>query len=318
MFYPVIFSNYDDDISTMYTCPHCGSANDITVPWSDVIEEKCKVPGARSQFGPIEAPLPYPPFKHIIEIPLNLRSHFDAVCTICGKTVTAYLDCRAGGGHGEAVYAIAAVKVGDEYLVEGLKSQPPKRHYPVPPMFDPGRPTTQFLSEVWFNGAQWELAMPETWAVRRRGAHEFSTQYGAILRLGVSLNGTIIDANHMPLPSNAMPEFEQLLYKSAKSEIDNFEAPGPKLERYVMGQLTGYAYRVLEEDGRFRWCGHFGNGVYGIYVNLKAPIENEDYCIAASHAMLTSVRFHNKVVGKPTLPDPRDTPPTTLDASSRQ
>lgn len=316
MFYPVIFSNYDDSISAMYTCPHCGSAKDIAVAWKDVVEEKCIIPGAKSQFGPLEVPLPFPPFKRIIDIRLNLCSHFNAVCVACGKMVTAYLDCQAGGGHGEAIYAITAAKVGDEYVVEMLKSPPPKRYYPVPPAFDADRPTTQFLSEIWFNGAQWELAVPETWTVRHRGAHEFSTPYGAVLRLGVRLPGPIVGEDHMPLLSNSMPEFEQTLYENTKSQMDNFESPGTELERYVLGELTGYAYRVIEEDGRFRWCGHFSNGVFGIYVNLKAPPENEGYCIAATRAMLASVRFHDKAIGEPTLPDPRQTPPASPDAGT--
>lgn len=305
MFYPVNFSNYEDNLATMYTCPHCGSAADILVHWEDVVFEHSVVPEAKSQFGPLEIPLPLLPFKRTIEIPLNLWAHFDAVCAACEKKVTAYLDCQAGGGHGETLYAIAAAKVGDDYLVEGLKSPPPKRQYPVPPSFDPAGRTALFLSEVWFNGAQWELAIPESWSVNPRRRHDFSTPYGATLHFGVSLKGTIMGADHMPLPSDDMPEFEQTLYKSIKSQVDAFESPGTELRRYVLGELTGYAYRVLQEDGRFRWCGWFGNGVFGIYVNLKAPPQNETYCLAAAHAMLASMRFHDKAVGEPTLPDPR-------------
>jgi hypothetical protein len=314
MFYPVNFSNYQDNVAAMFTCPSCGAAADIAVSWKDVVHESCTVPGAKSQFGPMEVPVPFPPFKRTIDIPLNLWAHFDAACGACGKKVTAYLDCQAGGGHGESLYCIAAVKVGEDYVVEGFKSLPPKRHYPVPPAFDPAGSTTRFLSEVWFNGAQWELAMPEAWSVRRHGAHEFSTPYGALLRLGVSLPGKIMGADHMRLPSDDMPEFEQTLYKSTKSQADNFESPDTVVERYVLGELTGYAYRILLEDGRFRWCGFFGSGVFGMYVNLTAPPQNETYCVAATHAMLASVRFHAKAVGEPTLPDVRHTPPAAPDA----
>lgn len=313
MFYPVHFSNREDNLATMFSCPYCGFAADIVVHWEDVVFKQSTVPGARSQFGPLEVPDPFPPFKRRIEIPLNLWAHFDAICVVCAKSVTVYCDCQAGGQQGETQYIIAAAKVGDDYVVEGLKSPPPERHYPEPPPFDPAGPTIRFLSEVWFNGAQWELAIPEGWSARLHGAHEFSAPYGVLLRLGVSLPGKIMGADHIPLPSADMPEFEQTIYKSIKSQVDNFESRGIELKRYVLGELTGYAYRVPEEDGRFRWCGQFGNGLFGIYVNLSGPPQNETYCLAASHSMLSSVRFHNKAVGKPTLPDVQRNPPRGRD-----
>lgn len=301
MFFPVNFSNYDDYISTRFTCPHCSVSTDVNVSWKSVVHEHSTIGGAKSQFGPLEAPHPLFRYKMKIDVPLNLWAHVEVACPACFASVTAYFDCQAGGRHGESQYAIAAVKVGDEYIVDGLKSSPPERRYSKAPVFDAAVPTAPFYSQIWFNGGQWEMVIPEGWGCHYRGAHEFVSDHGAVLRLGVSGRGKLEGVGRMELPADDMPDFERDLYLVTKVQADNFHGSSP-LKREVFGVLTGYWYRGPREDGRVIWCGHFGNGTYGIYVSLVAPPVNEDYCLAAAGFMLASVQFHAQQVGPPSSP----------------
>lgn len=302
MFFPTNFSNIDDYLTTRFTCPHCGSSVDLALPQQSVVHGRSTVPGAKSQFGPVRYPLLFPiPYKFNIKIPLNLWAHVDITCASCGRTVTAYFDCQAGGRHGETLYAIAAVRVGDDYIVDGFKSPPPERDYPQAPRFDPAIPTAPCYSKVWFDGGQWEMSIPEGWGSHYRGGHEFSTDYGATLRLGVAGWPKLQGFDRIKLPTEDMPEHEQVLYRMTKMQADNFHGSAP-LERQVCGAHTGYWYRSAREDGKIMWCGYVGDGVHSIYVSLTAPAENESYCLDAARFMLASLHFHTSQVGPPSSP----------------
>ncbi len=303
MFYPVHFSNYDDAFATMFDCPSCQAANDVVLPWSALVPGSPHIEGAKSQFGPIEYTSPLMPgLKQRIDIPLNICGHIAVACPSCTKTVTVYLDGQAGGRHGEMQYIIAAVKVGEGWVLEGLKSPPPKRVYPIAPAFDPKGPAFRFLSEVWFNGWQWELSCPEGWGTRRHGAHEFSNAYGALLRLGVAGRGTSSGPEVSPPPLAEWPAHEKDDYRSARIQADNWDRQEVEIKRYELGALTGFAYRAMREDLKFAWYGWFGDPEHFIYVNLSAPPENEAYCMAAVRFMLASLRFHATAVGEPSAP----------------